>query len=319
MSGIAVVSNPRSGRNRKNPELVRRLAFVLGEKGELAQPDGLDRLEDTVRDLKQRDVDIICVNGGDGTVHKLLSALVRVYAAGLTGRELRAVRLPLIGILKGGTMNTMARNIGLRQGGDKLLGQIVGQYHAELPFKTVERNLMVVNGEEAGCLFGNGVLSRFLEAYYEGGNEGPWKAFTTMTRTIWSALVGSRFAKDMFAPTPCRVKVDGQPWSPEAYAAVAAGTMADIGLGFRPFQRALEHPDHMHAIGIYGPPTTVVAALPRMRLGLSWNRPDVIDEVARRLTIEADGPQSYMLDGDFLRCGQLLTVETGPRVRFIID
>jgi diacylglycerol kinase family enzyme len=319
MPGIAVVSNPRSGSNKKNPELVRRLAFVLGEKGELAQPDGLDRLEDVVRDLRARDVDIICVNGGDGTVHKLLSSLVRVYADGKTGRDLRAVRLPLIGILKGGTMNTMARNIGLKQGGDVLLGRIVNQYYSEAPFKTVERNLIVVNGEEAGCLFGNGVLSRFLEAYYEGGGEGPWKAVKTIARAIWSVITGSEFAKNMFKPLPCRVKVDGQPWGPEAYAAVAAGTMADIGLGFRPFMRALEHPDHMHMIGICGPPSTVVAALPRMRMGLHWNRPDVIESVTRRFTIEADEPQSYMLDGDFLRCGQLLTVEAGPRVRFIVD
>jgi hypothetical protein len=56
-----------------------------------------------------------------------------------------------------------------------------------------------------------------------------------------------------------------------------------------------------------------------MRMGLTWNRPDVIESVTRRFTIEADEPQSYMLDGDFLRCGQLLTVEAGPRVRFIVD
>lgn len=318
MSGIGVISNPRSGHNKRNPEAVRRLGWILGEKGELSQPDGLDRLEDVILAFRQRDVDIICVHGGDGTLHKVLSALTRVYAEGKMGRELRAVRLPLIAILRGGTMNTMGRNIGLRLAADDLLGKVVVGYHAEQPLRTVERNLMVVNGTEAGFLFGTGLPARFLEAYYEGGDAGPWKAVTTLTRAIWSSIVGGPFAQSLFALEPCRVKVDGQEWEPSAYATVLGGTTADMGLGFRPFFQALSHPDHVHVIGVNGGAMSVVSKLHRIRLALPFSGPGITDQVARRFTIEADHPISYMIDGDFLRAGQTLTVEAGPRVRFIV-
>jgi diacylglycerol kinase family enzyme len=210
------------------------------------------------------------------------------------------VRLPLIAILRGGTMNTMGRNIGLRLAADDLLGKVVVGYHAEQPLRTVERNLMVVNGTEAGFLFGTGLPARFLEAYYEGGDAGPWKAVTTLTRAIWSSIIGGPFAQSLFALEPCRVKVDGQEWEPSAYATVLGGTTADMG------------------IGVNGGAMSVVSKLHRIRLALPFSGPGITDQVARRFTIEADHPISYMIDGDFLRAGQTLTVEAGPRVRFIV-
>lgn len=135
MGGIAVISNPRSGVNRRNPELLKRLAYVLGDKGELAQPPDLDHLEETVRSLRERDIDILCVNGGDGTLHKVLSALVRVYGDGLSGEALTRVRLPYIAILKAGTVNTISRNIGLRMRARPFLGTIVDAWHADAPLQ----------------------------------------------------------------------------------------------------------------------------------------------------------------------------------------
>lgn len=318
MSGIGVISNPRSGRNRRDPRIVRKLAYVLGDGGELAEPSGLDSLEEVARNFRERDIDILCVNGGDGTLSKVLSAFIRVYGEGKEGRELRKVRLPLVALLKGGTMNTVAANVGVKARGDVMLGHVVSGYHAKEPFRTAERSLMVVNGRDAGFLFGNGVLSRFLEAYYEGGDASPWKAVKVLARAILSGLVGGKVARRMFARTPYKVLIDGQVWEASEYAAVAAGTVASLGFGFRPFYAATRHLDHVHALGFACGPGSVLRALHRVRLALPMNRPDIYDQVARRFTITAEKPQDFMLDGDFLRGGQTLSVEVGPRVRFIL-
>lgn len=130
MSGIGVVTNPRSGKNRRNPGLVRQLAYVLGDRGELQQPGDLDDLARVAQGFRERAIDVLCINGGDGTIHKVLTALVRVYGTD---------PLPIVALLRGGTMNTTARNLGLRGRAEDLLGTVVSRYHAGDPLALVER------------------------------------------------------------------------------------------------------------------------------------------------------------------------------------
>lgn len=319
MGGIAVISNPKSGRNRRNPRLLRRLAYVLGEQGELAQPPDLDHLEATIRDFQARGVEVLCVNGGDGTLHKVLSALVRVYTDGLD--DPTTARLPYVAILKAGTVNTIARNIGLTMGAKAFLGHIVDTWHAGEPFRTVERNVLVINdGEAAGFLFGTGVLSRFMEAYYAGGTTGVFKAMRVLIRAVTSALLGTRFTRDLFRFDDVAVDVDGTPWeSPEGYVAVAAGTTNDIGLGFRIFHAAADHPDHLHVLGFRCDAAAVSLRLPRIYRNKPLDLPGVYDEVARRFVIRGTEPLGYMIDGDFARTTETeLRVAVGPRIRFVV-
>lgn len=318
MPGIAVVSNPRSGRNRRNPQLIERLAYVLGDSGVVAQPRDLDHLEDTVRAFRARDIDIVCVNGGDGTLHKVLSALVVVYGDGATGDELRAVRLPRVAILKTGTVNTMARNIGQKTGGDAMLGHIVAAWHAGRPLRTVERTVMVVNGTSAGFLFGTGVLFRFMRMYEEGARPTPWKAVKLVTRVCLSTAVGGQLAARVFEPDDARASLDGRLWDPTAYASIAVGTMDDLGLGFKLFHAASRHPDHLHALGFSCPPMTVLKRFHRIPMGRPLDQPGIIDQVGQRLVIEGPAAQGFMMDGDFVIGGQQLVVEAGPRVRFVV-
>lgn len=318
MPGIAVVSNPRSGKNRRNPQLVDRLTYVLGDSGVVAQPRDLDHLEDTVREFRERDIDIVCVNGGDGTLHKVLSALVVVYGDGATGDDLRTVRLPCVAILKGGTLNTMARNIGQKTGGDAMLGRIVSAWHGRQPLRTVERTATVVNNTHAGFLFGTGVLYRFMRMYEEGAQPTPWKAIKLVTKVCLSTAVGGPLAREVFALDEARVTLDGRDWKPSGYAAIAVGTMADLGLGWKLFHAASDHPDHFHALGFACPPMTVLKRLYRIPLGRPLDQPGIIDRVGQRLVIEGPAAQGFMMDGDFVIGGQQLVVEAGPRLRFVV-
>lgn len=319
MGGIAVVSNPRSGRNRRNPRLLRRLETVLGDEGKLSQPTDLASLEAVLEGCRDRGIDVLCVNGGDGTLHKVLSAMVRVYTTGLADPS--AATLPAVAILKAGTVNTIARNLGLRMGAQPLLRHIVASRQEGTPLRTVERNVLVINeGEAAGFLFGTGVLSRFMEAYYAGGTTGVLKAVRVLARAVASALLGTRFARDLFAFDPVEVSVDGQTWhAPEGYVAVAAGTTNDIGLGFRIFHAAEDHPDHLHVLGFRCDAAAVSLRLPRIYRNQPLDLSGVYDEVARQFVIRSPEPLGYMIDGDFARTDQTeLRVAVGPRIRFVV-
>jgi diacylglycerol kinase family enzyme len=318
MGGIAVLSNPRSGVNRRNPALVQKLAYMLGDTGELRQPPDLDHLEDTVRELRERQVEVICVNGGDGTLHKSLSAIVRVYADGATGEALRQARLPKIAILKSGTVNTISRNIGLKTKAEEMLGRVVAAHHGGPPLRTVERSCIVVNGQHAGFIFGIGVLARFMQLYYEGGTTGAVKALRVLTRVVLSGLFGTQLAKDLFQHEAWRVTADGRSWTAPGYAAMAIGTIRDIGLGFELWCRALDDPERMHALGFACGPQTVLKVLPNIYLGRPFQADGILEALPHRVVIEHGAPVHLMMDGDFIPGVQRLEVECGPRVRFLV-
>ncbi len=307
MPGIGVITNPRSGRNRRNPGLARQLAYVLGEQGQLAAPDDLEALHRVAEHFRERRIDILAINGGDGTNHVVLTAMRRVY-----GDE----PLPRIALLRGGTMNTVASGLGIRGRPEVLLGRLVAAYHAGEPLAVVRRNLLEVEGQ-VGFLFGNGVISRFLEIYYEGSPPSPWKAARLLLQGIASVLVGGKLARRLTAHVRCRVTLDGELWDRPSWLAVAAGTVDDIGLRFRPFRRVPFHPDTLEVVGAACSLTALAGQLPRFRFALPPSHPDILDGLGRELVLEADEPQSYMVDGDFHRGGQRLVVRVGPRVEIV--
>ena len=308
MGGIGVISNPRSRRNRRNPGLARQLAYVLGERGEHVAPGDLDALYRVAERFKAAGVEILAINGGDGTNHTVLTAFHQVYGDH---------PLPKIALLRGGTMNTVANGLGITGSPPDLLGTLVLRHHSGQPMRSLERNLLVVDGQ-VGFLFGNGLISNFLEAYYEGSEPSPAKAAGLLARCVASAVVRGSFIQRIMRPVRCRVRVDDGAWSPEAWMTVCAGTVDDIGLRFRPFWAAPQHPGHLQAVGFTTTPMQLAVLLPRIWLARRLDHPAVHDAVGTRLVLEADEPLNFMVDGDFHRGGQRLEVAVGPRIQVLI-
>jgi diacylglycerol kinase (ATP) len=310
LGGIGVITNPRSRQNLRNPRLARQLGYILGEKGTFAQPTDLDALAATARMFRDHQIDVLCINGGDGTMHTALTAMVKAY----DGKP-----LPRVALLRSGTMNTVAHGLGIRASAAEFLDYVVQRYHADAPMPTVRRNLLDVDGQQYGFLFGNGLIARFLEVYYEGGEPTPVKAVWLLIRASLSAAVGGKLIQRLTTPYVGSVEVGGQRWEPTRYLTVAAGTVDDIGVGFRPFWKAPRHPGSMHALGIATlNAMDVVRELPRIYRAKQVQHPDFLDEVCQELVLRSEEPISYMVDGDFHRGGQVLTVRIGPPVDFVV-
>lgn len=309
MPGIGVVSNPKSGINRRRPQLANDLAYILGEKGQLEQPDRVDHLVAVAERFRERQIDILCVNGGDGTLHKVLSAFLQVYGE---------APLPKLGLLRAGTINNVARSVGLpKLKPEALLGRIVSRYHDDAHFELVERNLVVVDGQHAGFLFGNGLISSFMETYYEGGTVGTWKAIRVLSRTVASALVGGPFIQRLMRPVEARVTVDGKVWELDRFLSIGVATIPNMGLGFRPFHLIDRYPDRIQLIGWACPVTGIVQAMPRYFLKRPSKRPDIVTDVASEITISSEQPLHFQIDGDFHQGGTTQHLRVGPRVRLI--
>lgn len=308
MSGICLITNPRSRRNRRDPDLARRLDRCLGSQGELVQPGDLEALAEVARRAREQAVEVVAINGGDGTVHQVLSALARAYGQ---------APLPRLALLRGGTMNTLARGMGIRGQPLALLEAIVRARAEGIPIPRVRRSVLCVDGEQHGFLFGTGLIARFLEAYYEGSEPSPAKALWVLARAIASTLVGGELSRELRRPLCARVRLDGSDWQEGEFSTVAAGTVDDIGMGFRPFYRSLECPGQLHAVTVGPELLPLVRALPRIYRARPLPGPDPQGAVGKELRVEAESPISYMVDGDFHRGGCELRVQVGPEVEVL--
>lgn len=302
MGGIGVLTNPRSRMNRRNPAIAQQLGYILGEKGRLEQPSDHEALRVVAERFRQHEIDVLCVNGGDGTLHTALTAMVKAY----DGRP-----LPKIAILRTGTMNTVARGARITGNAAQILDFVVQRFHADQPLPTTRRWLLGVDDQQFGFIFGNGLISRFLEAYYEGGSPTPARAVWLLTRAVVSGLFNGPFARRILEPWPGEVEIDGRRWPLNRWMTVAAGTTDDIGVGFKTFFECLTHPGRMHAVGI-GPvsPATVIAQMPRAWFARPFVGEGIHDAVTTSLVLRSEQPISYMVDGDFH--------QGGPEVRVAV-
>jgi diacylglycerol kinase (ATP) len=319
VSGIGVVLNPKSRRNLRDPRAASRLARTLGDHGVVREARSIDELYRIAEDFRRVDIDVLAISGGDGTNHVTLTGFLDVYGG---------ATMPQVALLRGGTMNTVANSVGVRRGRPEgLLGRLIRDYaqRASAPLENVERHVMRIapaGGGRAhyGFLFGTGVVAGFLAEYYRDGDPTPLVAAKTLARAVGSALVHGNMIRRMAEPFRGSVVLDdGTSWDERNYLTVTAGTIAHIGLNFKPFRRFDERPAAFHILGIYASPTSVVKELPRIHRADPL-RPGKAYEAlsSRALVRSAGGPIRYMIDGDLHECPGELEVVVGPRVKLVV-
>jgi diacylglycerol kinase (ATP) len=312
MGGIGIVNNPQARRNRRRPGIARRLRERLADDGEVVDASTPDELEAAVERFRAAHIDVLGVNGGDGTTAYVLSAFARAY-----GRE----PLPKLLLLRGGAMNTVARGNGVRGGPEGILREVLIRRRHGYPLRTRERDLLRVTADGGapryGFIFGTGIVVAFLEKYYASRHPSPAMAALLVARAAGSALINGEFARALTRREPLRVATDGDEWPDGSYLALAAGSTPDIGFGFRAFARCDEQPGFFHAVGVVGPVAALAMSVPRIRIGAPWRRRIAQDEVVRTLVIHAERPR-FTVDGDIYAAERTVTVETGPGVEIVL-
>jgi hypothetical protein len=243
--------------------------------------------------------------------------------------------LPQLAFLRGGTMNTVANSVGVGKGRPEgILGRLLRDYaqRASAPMENVERHVMRIGPRDAragerthyGFLFGTGVVAGFLAEYYRGGEPTPLVAAKTLARGIGSAFIRGETIRRMAQPFRGSVMLDdgtaaGTRWDERDYLAVAAGTIPNIGLNFRPFHRYGELPGHFHMLGIHASPVAFVKELPRIHRAQPMRPGKTYEAVSSHAVVRStDGVVRYMIDGDLHEARGDLDIGIGPRVKLVI-
>ncbi len=310
MLGILVVTNPRSRQNRRDPALTAQLSALVGDLGRVVAPTTTASLRAELIQARAEGVEVVAINGGDGSTHVVLTELVAVYGD----------TLPLVALLRGGTMNTIASGLRIRGSTRALVARIVDELRARRPLRTVTRSLLRVDGPEPqyGFLFGNGLIANFLEVYYEGSEPTPLKALWILARGVLSAAYGGAMIRRLMRPILLDIEVDGVRSARRDHLAIGAGTVDDIGFRFRPFYLAPRHPGRIHTLAIACTPLRFVFQLPWIWTARPTRDADIHPSVSEAFVLRADRPINFMIDGDFHAGGAELRVSTGPEVRLIV-
>jgi len=307
---IAVIVNPRSRANRRNPRIASEFQAIVGDRGRVYAPKSIEELAVTAAEIRQSPPAVIAIHGGDGTLHKTVTALGRVF-----GDQ----PLPPIAILCGGTMNVVATSLHIRERPRTFLAAITEGLRTGRPLDTLRRRCLRID-DTLGFLFGNGLPANFLGEYYgdQDGQYGPGRAMWLLTRAFFSGLWRGPFARRLFRRFKGSVRIDGQPLEQGALVGLMAGTVREVGMGFKLVHRADDDPERFGVLAIHAPPLSLALDLWAVHRGRGIAAQRAYSAVASLMEVHSnDGAMSYTIDGDLYRTQAPLSISLGPQIAFV--
>ncbi|MEY4632299.1 MAG: hypothetical protein RIQ81_2419 [Pseudomonadota bacterium] len=308
MPGIGIVTNPHSKLNKRNPERHKVLGYILGQRGQLAVTHSLDELQSVALEFKEKQVDVLAINGGDGTISLTLTAFIRAY-----GEQ----PLPRIAILGGGTINVLRTNLGIRGRPEDVLFRLVELHSAGGEFPVRKVPTLEVDGNY-GFLFGDGVAANFLELFYKNKTNALGSVLLLL-KLCAASIFDREFFRSVINNRNYHLRpAGGRPLNEDALS-VMCSTLRLGPMGIPYFNLLAGNPDKMECISFQIEPSKFLWQLPVMVAGAVsgmnlWQK----RICAPSVEIEADSGRPYTIDGElFKAAGETITVNMGPRLEFV--
>lgn len=294
---IGMLNNPLSGGNRKGLQKIRAAAAVLQPtvlQEEVQTPSDVAAV---LADFARREVNIVVINGGDGTVQAVLTAIFNKKFFETT---------PLLAVLRSaGTTSMIAGDIGLQGSREKALQKLFSWARAkEASAAVVHRQVLKVQmppeGEPVyGMFFGAAAIyqaTQFcLQKIHTRGLRGELGAGIALARFLLAVFLRDR---KVVSAVPITTRLDQDSPEHKKYLLVLITTLQRLFLGLRPYWGSEPKPLHYTAVG--DGPRHFMRALPSLMRGsqsrlvraendyISHN----VDEV--RLTLDS----GFNLDGE---------------------
>lgn len=157
MLRVGIISNPFAKIIKRNPEYNTRLWYTLANYGQLEVTHSAEQLEQVCQEFNARKINLVGIVGGDGSISLTLSALLKSYGAN---------NLPKILLLKGGTINFLAKNLGIKKEAQLCLEDTLQIINKKQAMNETILSTLHVNGR-LGFIFANGIATSFLQEFYK--------------------------------------------------------------------------------------------------------------------------------------------------------
>lgn len=302
MTCFVLIANESAGRNRSRPRAIRSLSQEIGAT--VLEAEDLPSLRQATREAVKMGADVLAVNGGDGTVHGVLTELMRMDA-----------RLPELAVIPGGTTNMTANDL---NGNAPLesalcrLGELV-----RLPpdrRRHIERPLLKVNGAgdgpQFGFFLGAGIvldgMDHFRRKVGSRGLRGELAAGVSLMRGLFGMARGENAWS---AGRSASFALDEGGGSQDRQVLLVATSLERLFLGMKPWWGGGE--GAIHLTSVRHKPRALIRRAPALLSGRRHPRMSVSEGYFSR---DVDRFDLYP-DKDFALDGEIFSVTEGKSVR----
>jgi hypothetical protein len=276
----------------------------------------IDEFKRVIDTIQREDINLLILNGGDGTLQMGITELIR---------QLPRERIPVILPLRGGTMNMVANNLGIRKSPPDTVRIIMDHVRAfhrgENDLQTIPLKVLKItdenNGTRYGFTFSNGIVYKVQKAYYATGNPSFQTAANMTTTIIGNYILGTQRGKAFFEKIKTSLTIDGTTYPYHRTLLSVASVLQKLVLWFKPFY----HPERKGMDGFYFlsvsmDSLSIIANLRALSGGRLLHE-RLFNDTAHRVTIQADG--GYGIDGELSdRESTAVTIEEGPAINFLV-
>jgi diacylglycerol kinase family enzyme len=294
---IGMLNNPLSGGNRNGLQEIRDAAAAVRPEVLQREVQTPSDVAATLADFARQEVNILVVNGGDGTVQAALTAIFHKKSF---------ETMPVLAVLRSaGTTSMIAGDIGLKGSRERALQRLFSwARNKEANAKVMQRPVLRVQVPSEkepvyGMFFGAGAIyqaSHYChQKIHARGVRGEKAAGAALARFLMAVLLKDR---KVISAVPITTRVDQNPAEQQKYLLVLITTLQRLFLGLHPYWGSEPRPLHYTAVG--ASPRHFLRSLPSLMRGRQSRHitPDNgyishnIDEV--QLTLDS----GFNLDGE---------------------
>lgn len=308
---VGVIYNPRSHRNQG-----RDLEIAARPNVHFAQPRERAEIHATLIAFREHGVELLIINGGDGTVRDVLTAGLDVFGE----------HWPALAVLPKGKTNALNVDLGAPAGWN-----LPDAFNAFAKGKRIERRPVVVaplsgsGAPLAGFILGAGGYAMGIQAGQKAHKLGAFDSLAVVVTAgfgVMQALFGSD--RNLWRRGAAMDLLLGEERAPLAHAGAGyegrrsiliASTLERFPGGIRLFGALKEG---LKLVALDRPARRILAAMPLLLAGMKLRDPDARGVHYRtvdsfELTIEDE----FILDGEAFPGGRF-QIDQGPRLQFVV-
>ncbi len=312
---VGMISNPLSGGNKRGIGRIRDY-LAAHPRIHAAEASTPEELNGVMTCFARRAIDLLIINGGDGTVQAALTSLFAQPTSAVP---------PMLALLQAGTSSMLARDLGARGEPLAALKRITAWSNdRERDMSRVHQRMVLRVRQETGpgplcgMFFGAGAIPRGIELCHSSinpsGIRGELMPGLVAVRLLLALLSGNG---NLVPPTAMNIRVDGAAPHRDSYLLAMVSTLERLFLGLHPFWGKEDAPLRFTALKTR--PPRFLRNLPFLLRGIrtssATEENGYYSHNAAGITLDFRGP--FTLDGEIFQACAPLTIEAAGPARFL--
>ncbi len=265
--------------------------------------------------IKKEGINLLMISGGDGTLQVTITELLK---------QMDSAELPIILPLRGGAMNMVVNNFGMRKNPVEAVRILMKHFQAynrgEEKLATIPMRILKVTdagGVKYGFTFSNGIAYKVLKLYYASGQPGFQTAVNAVTNVIGGFVIGSPKYKKYFEKIKVHIEIDGKLYPHDKILISVASVLKKLVLWFKPFYEPEKKGiDDFYFLAAAIKPIESITKIRTLSSG-KLQHDKVFNNIVHKVRIKAAG--GYNIDGELTDGAETdVTIEPSPVLNFYV-